>query len=77
MIATFHLSGPWLAGPAERTVIQPWLTYTPSHLALNAYTEVHADDTRVAPLARRLTAVEPVPAPRPLVAPPRRVALAA
>jgi len=76
MPATFHLSGPWLAGPAERTVVQPWLTYSSAHLALNAYSEIHAHDTRVAPLARKLAAVEPVPAPRQPVA-PRRVALAA
>ncbi|MEU6039156.1 hypothetical protein ABZ801_27495 [Actinomadura sp. NPDC047616] len=36
---TFHLTHPWLYGPAERTLIEPWLT-TLSGLVLNAYDEV-------------------------------------
>ncbi|WP_158581611.1 hypothetical protein [Actinomadura spongiicola] len=35
---TFHLSHPRLDGPAERTVVEPWLTEL-SHAVLNAYTD--------------------------------------
>ena len=38
---TFHLSRPWLYGPAERTLIEPWLTSF-SGQVLNAYAEVKA-----------------------------------
>ncbi|MFI0411229.1 hypothetical protein [Actinomadura sp. 3N508] len=36
---TFHLSHPRLDGPAERTVVEPWLTDL-SHASLNAYAEI-------------------------------------
>ncbi|MFD0687752.1 hypothetical protein [Actinomadura fibrosa] len=73
---TFHLSHPWLDGPAERTVVQPWLTEL-SHAALNAYAETEP----------ALAVVEALPVQTPipvsagvsdvLVAPKRRIALAA
>lgn len=62
---TFHLSRPRLDGPAERTVVEPWLTEL-SHASLNAYAEP------TPPLA----SVEALPArPRPRAA--RHVAVAA
>ncbi|MFB4307056.1 hypothetical protein [Actinomadura sp. GTD37] len=62
---TFHLSHPRLGGPAERTVVEPWLTEL-SHASLNAYAET-------APV---LAAVEALPV-RSRPAPARRVAVAA
>ncbi|GAA2599429.1 hypothetical protein SMC26_20075 [Actinomadura fulvescens] len=71
-----HLSRPRLDGPAERTLVEPWLTQTTTSLTLNAYadagfTGVAEPEITVAALA----AVEPLPAQRP--AAPRRVAMAA
>ncbi|MEW2354535.1 hypothetical protein [Spirillospora sp. NPDC029432] len=54
-MATFHLTHPRLDGPAERTVIEPWLTQL-SHVTVNAYAE---------PAAAVLAMVEPLPAPQP------------
>lgn len=55
---TFHLSHPRLDGPAERTVVEPWLTELP-HATLNAYAEtapalapVEALPTRATPTTR-------------------------
>jgi hypothetical protein len=62
---TFHLSHPRLDGPAERTVVEPWLTELP-HATLNAYTDPEPS----------LAAVEALPL-RPQPAPARRVAVAA
>ncbi|MBB6396860.1 hypothetical protein [Actinomadura coerulea] len=62
---TFHLTQPRLDGPAERTVVEPWLTEL-THAALNGYAET------AAPLA----AVEALPV-RPQPLPARRVAVAA
>lgn len=62
---TFHLSHPRLDGPAERTVVEPWLTEL-SHASLNAYAET----------APPLAAVEALPM-RPRPVPARRVAVAA
>ncbi|MEV0663402.1 hypothetical protein ACIBI3_30600 [Actinomadura luteofluorescens] len=62
---TFHLTHPRLDGPAERTVVQPWLTEL-SHATLNAYAET----------APPLAAVEALPV-RPQPLPVRRVAVAA
>ncbi|CND78695.1 Uncharacterised protein [Mycobacterium tuberculosis] len=62
---TFHLSHPRLDGPAERTVVEPWLTEL-SHASLNAYAEP----------APALAAVEALPV-RQRPAPARRVAVAA
>ncbi|MEU4824645.1 MULTISPECIES: hypothetical protein [Actinomadura] len=62
---TFHLTHPRLDGPAERTVVQPWLTEL-SHATLNAYAET----------APPLAAVEALPV-RPQPLPARRVAVAA
>ncbi|MFC4049210.1 hypothetical protein ACFOY4_05900 [Actinomadura syzygii] len=75
---TFHLSYPRLDGPAERTVVEPWLTDL-SHATLNAYAETAAV---TAPAA--LAPVEALPAPpaprvpaRPVRRRPARVAVAA
>ncbi|WP_344279296.1 hypothetical protein [Actinomadura napierensis] len=72
---TFHLTHPRLHGPAERTVVQPWLTEL-THATLNAYAEVPPALTVIEPL--------PAPAPAPVPAVPaarrvagRRIALAA
>ncbi|QKW38157.1 hypothetical protein HUT06_32570 [Actinomadura sp. NAK00032] len=62
---TFHLSHPRLDGPAERTVVEPWLTEL-SHATLNAYADT----------APPLAVVEALPL-RPQPAPARRVAVAA
>ncbi len=48
--ATFHISRPRLDGPAERTVVQPWLTEL-THATMNAYAEP----------PRALAAVETLP----------------
>ncbi|NKZ03690.1 hypothetical protein [Actinomadura latina] len=57
---TFHLSHPRLDGPAERTVVEPWLTGL-SHASLNAYAEtapalapVEALPVRQRPARRRI-----------------------
>jgi len=42
-IRTFHLTRPWLYGPAERILIEPWLTSL-TGLVLNAYAEVEESD---------------------------------
>ncbi|MES9601593.1 hypothetical protein AB0C69_35520 [Actinomadura sp. NPDC048032] len=62
---TFHLTQPRLDGPAERTVVEPWLTEL-SHATLNGYAET----------APPLAAVEALPM-RPQPLPVRRVAVAA
>lgn len=59
---TSHLSHPWLNGPAERTVVQPWLTAL-SHQTLNAYAEVPYPVTDA---PTRLVVVEALPAARPV-----------
>ncbi|WP_131742026.1 hypothetical protein [Actinomadura roseirufa] len=56
---TFHLSHPRLGGPAERTVVQPWLTEL-SNATLNAYTEI----------SPALAVVEALPVPAPSVPAP-------
>ncbi len=55
---TSHISRPRLHGPAERTVVEPWLTEL-SHLAINAYAETAAVEALPA-----LAVVEPLPATR-------------
>ncbi|XRQ12448.1 hypothetical protein ACN3XK_16610 [Actinomadura welshii] len=65
---TFHLSHPRLDGPAERTVVEPWLTELP-HATLNAYAETSPALAPVEALPLR-----PAPAARPA---PDRVAAAA
>ncbi|MFI0370536.1 hypothetical protein ACH35V_21940 [Actinomadura sp. 1N219] len=65
---TFHLSHPRLDGPAERTVVQPWLTDL-SHASLNAYAETPPALAPVEALPMRAA-----PALRPA---PARVAVAA
>lgn len=62
---TFHLSHPRLDGPAERTVVEPWLTEL-SHASLNAYTE---PAPALAPVEALPVRQRPVPA--------RRIAVAA
>ena len=62
---TFHLSHPRLDGPAERTVVEPWLTEL-SHATLNAYT-----DPAPSQAPRQGRPLRPQPAPA------RRVAVAA
>jgi hypothetical protein len=54
---TFHLSHPRFDGPAERTVVEPWLTEL-SHAALNAYSDTVPDT------APALAAVEALPVRR-------------
>jgi hypothetical protein len=63
---TFHLSRPRIDGPAERTVIEPWLTELP-HLNLNAYADSAFADSAfaTAPPAPALAVVETLPAARP------------
>lgn len=64
---TFHLSHPRLDGPAERTVVEPWLTEL-SHATLNAYAET-------SPALAPVEALPMRPSARPM--PGRRVAVAA
>ncbi|MBO2463289.1 hypothetical protein [Actinomadura violacea] len=72
---TFHLTHPRLGGPAERTVVQPWLTEL-THATLNAYAEVPPAPAVLAPLpAPPPAAVPAVPAARRVTG--RRIALAA
>jgi hypothetical protein len=52
---TFHISHPRLYGPAERTVIEPWLTQL-TQQTLNAYAEPAAIQA-----AAVLTVVESLP----------------
>ncbi|MFG2003584.1 hypothetical protein ACGFNU_30925 [Spirillospora sp. NPDC048911] len=66
-----HLSRPWLSGPAERTVVEPWLTHTAASLALNTYAEPEIPVAAPAAIA----VVEPLPIYRPLA--PHLVPLAA
>ncbi|WP_067477777.1 hypothetical protein [Actinomadura hibisca] len=68
MHATFHLTHPNLHGPAERTLVQPWIGEL-TGLALNAYT----DEPHPAPGA--LTGVDTMSVP--LAVTGSRVALAA
>ncbi len=63
---TFHLTHPRLDGPAERTVVEPWLTELP-HATLNAYAET----------APPLAAVEALPVRPQRLPARRRVAVAA
>jgi hypothetical protein len=59
-----------LHGPAERTVIEPWLTDL-SHLALNAFAETtgaEIDGATTPEAVPALAVVESLPAPRPVVA---------
>lgn len=70
---TFHLTHPRLDGPAERTVVQPWLTEL-THATLNAYAEVPPALAVIEPLPAPAT-VPAVPAARRVAA--RRIALAA
>ncbi|MDL4777486.1 MULTISPECIES: hypothetical protein [Thermomonosporaceae] len=67
---TFHLAQPRLQGPAERTLVQPWLTEM-SNLALNAYAETAPPPARALAVVEALSAAT-VPPER-----PSRVALAA
>ncbi|TDD89150.1 hypothetical protein [Actinomadura rubrisoli] len=71
---TFHLSHPRLDGPAERTVVQPWLTEL-SHLTLNAY----AETLPALAVVEALPVQPPTPVPVPAVRASRgrRIALAA
>ncbi|WP_067818009.1 hypothetical protein [Actinomadura kijaniata] len=67
---TFHLTRSHLDGPAERTLVQPWIGEL-SGLSLNAY----PDESRPTGSRPPLAVVEPLPP-----APPRhveRIALAA
>lgn len=68
--ATFHLTHPRLHGPAERTVIVPWLTEL-SHLTINAY----AETAEVATMPV-LAVVETLPVARTLAGRRRMAALA-
>ncbi|MGI5164387.1 hypothetical protein ACQEU3_08540 [Spirillospora sp. CA-253888] len=68
MNATFHLTHPNLHGPAERTLVQPWIGEL-TGLALNAYT----DEPHRTPGA--LTGLDALSAPAPVAG--SRVALAA
>ncbi|MFC5746951.1 hypothetical protein [Actinomadura rugatobispora] len=63
---TFHLSHPRLYGPAERTVIEPWLTEL-SHQTMNAYADTAPVQAVAAPAeeAALLALVEELPAARP------------
>ncbi|WP_344593763.1 hypothetical protein [Actinomadura vinacea] len=62
---TFHLSHPRLYGPAERTVIEPWLTQ-PAHQTMNAYAEVaQAEVVTAEDAAALLAVVERLRTPRP------------
>jgi len=65
---TFHLSHLRIDGPAERTVVEPWLTGL-AHAALNAYAETSPALAPVEALPRR-----PAPSARPE---PARIAAAA
>lgn len=67
---TSHLTHPRLHGPAERTVIEPWLTRL-SHLTINAYAETA--EVAATPV---LAAVETLPASRTLAGRRRIAALA-
>jgi hypothetical protein len=59
MIGTFHLIRPWLYGPAERTLIEPWLTSV--RQVLNAYAEVAVEEEAIViPVQERRARVEPV-----------------
>lgn len=73
MSGTFHLSHPRLDGPAERTVVEPWLTEL-SHAVLNAYADITPELAPVEALPVRPTLSErPVPV-RPV---PASIAVAA
>ncbi|MUN38762.1 hypothetical protein [Actinomadura litoris] len=69
---TFHLSHPRLGGPAERTVVQPWLTEL-THVTLNAY----AETAPALAVVEALPVHTPVPTPVRAPMPERRIALAA
>lgn len=66
---TFHLSHPRLDGPAERTIVEPWLTEL-THATLNAYAETGGPLAAVEALPMRRT-------PSVRLTPSRRVAAAA
>ncbi|MEU6753456.1 hypothetical protein ABZ914_45140 [Spirillospora sp. NPDC046719] len=70
---TFHLTHPRLDGPAERTVVQPWLTEL-THATLNAYAEVPPALAVIEPLPAPVPTPVPAPAPVPAVPAARRVA---
>ncbi|HEY8481462.1 MAG TPA: hypothetical protein VIL71_16690 [Spirillospora sp.] len=58
---TFHLSHPRLDGPAERTVVEPWLTDL--HATLNAYDEASPAPATVEALPMRpARSIRPEPA---------------
>ncbi|TDC61584.1 hypothetical protein E1200_28645 [Actinomadura sp. GC306] len=69
---TFHLSHPRLDGPAERTVVEPWLTEL-THATLNAYAETSPETSPVLAPVEALP-LRAVPSARPE---PGRVAVAA
>ncbi|WP_242905286.1 hypothetical protein [Actinomadura terrae] len=71
---TFHLTHPRLGGPAERTVVQPWLTEL-THATLNAYAETDTSPALAVVEALPVHTSDPVPVPA--RAPERRIALAA
>lgn len=74
---TFHLTHPRLDGPAERTIVQPWLTEL-THATLNAYAEVPSALAVIEPLPAPVSAPVPVPAvPAARRVAGRRIALAA
>lgn len=58
-MSEFHLTHPRLDGPAERILVQPWLTEL-SHAALNTYAETPAPAAVPA-----LAVVETLPERRP------------
>ncbi|MFC0038736.1 hypothetical protein [Actinomadura rayongensis] len=72
---TFHLTHPRFHGPAERTLVEPWLGEL-SGLSLNGYTET-APSTGPALLPSPLSVVEALITPPGYTAHRRRVALAA
>jgi hypothetical protein len=58
-MSEFHLTHPRLDGPAERVLVQPWLTEL-SHAALNTYAETSAPAA-----VSTLAVVEALPERRP------------
>lgn len=73
---TFHLSRPRLDGPAERTVVEPWITRLP-HVTLNAYAETSPVLAVIEALPVQVPAAVPAHVPAVQGVPGRRVALAA
>ncbi|POM27695.1 hypothetical protein BTM25_21140 [Actinomadura rubteroloni] len=72
---TFHLTHPRFHGPAERTLVEPWLGEL-SGLALNGYTET-APSARPALVPSPPSVVEALVTPSGYTDHRRRVALAA